>query len=78
MMSVIFNLASSEFNESMEGRTKYVKAARPVADDEMFTLSVRRSFMRRRASFPVQIRYACQFISFQHISIRVRQVKLRH
>ena len=40
----------------------FVKADRPVPDGEMFTLSVRRSFMRRRASFPVPIRYACQFI----------------
>ena len=47
-----------------------VKAARPVPDGEMFTLSARRS-MRRRASFPVPIRYACQFISFfQYIIIR--------
>ena len=57
----------------------YVKAARPVADGEMFTLSVRRSFMRRRALFSAPIRYACQFISFfQYIIIRVRHVTLRH
>ena len=36
------------------------------------------SFMRRRASFPFPIRYACQFISFQYIIIRVRQAKLWH
>ena len=54
-----------------------VKAARPVPNGEMFTLSVRRSFMRGRASFPVPIRYACQFISFQYIIIRVKEAKLR-
>ena len=49
---------------------KYVKAAHLVPDGEMCTLSVRRSFMHRRASFPFMIRYACQFISFfQYIII---------
>ena len=56
-----------------------VKAAHQVPDGEMFTLSVRRSFMRRQASFPVPIEYAYQFISFfQYIIIRVRQAKLWH
>ena len=45
-------------------------AARPVPEGEMFT--------RRWASFPVPIRYVCQFISFQYIIIRVRQAKLKH
>ena len=48
---MIFNLASSEFNESMEGRSKYVKAARPVADDEMFTLSIRHQEYLKKAIF---------------------------
>ena len=47
-------------------------AIRSVPDGEMFTLSVRRSFMRRRASFPVPIRYACQFLSFFQYIIKVR------
>ena len=55
-----------------------VKADCPVPSGEMFTLSVRHSFIRRRASFPVPIRYACQFISFFQYIIRVRQAKLRH
>ena len=58
--------------------TVYVKAARPVPDGEVFTLFVWRSFMRRRPSFSVPMRYACRFISFQYIIIRVRQAKLRH
>ena len=33
----------------------YVKAARPVPNGEIFMLSVRRSFMHRRASFPFPI-----------------------
>ena len=57
----------------------YVKAARPVPDGEMFTLSIQRSFMHRWPSFPFPIQYACQFISFfQYIIIRVRQAKLWH
>ena len=59
------------------GISNTYKSCSSGPDGEMFTLSVRRSFMRRRALFPVQIRYACQFISFQYI-IRVRQAKLWH
>ena len=48
----------------------YIRAARPVPDGEMFTLSMSRSFMHQRSSFLFLIRYACQFISFfQYIII---------
>ena len=38
----------------------YIKAARPVLDGEMFTLSIRHLFMHRRPSFLFPILYACQ------------------
>ena len=81
------NAEDSEVNELMDVIKKasnnmvliILKAAHPVPDGEMFMLSVRCSFMHRRALCPVPIRYACQFISFfQYIVIRVRQAKLRH